>query len=112
METKKHIKKALFALFIAAALVGAGYGISPALNGIDHPATAVTKTSDIPMVPANFSDLAEKVRPGVVNIQVVKTVKNAGFGVPFPFSLRDAIPCVKKVFWQRSSIPLTISFLI
>jgi len=37
------------------------------------------------MVPANFSDLAEKVRPGVVNIQVVKTVKNAGYGVPFPF---------------------------
>ena len=39
------------------------------------------------MVPANFSDLAEKVRPGVVNIQVVKTVKNAGFG--FPHSFRD-----------------------
>jgi serine protease Do len=37
------------------------------------------------MVPTNFSDLAEKVRPGVVNIQVVKTVKNAGFGGPFPF---------------------------
>jgi len=27
------------------------------------------------MVPASFSDLAEKVRPGVVNIQVVKKVK-------------------------------------
>jgi len=37
------------------------------------------------MVPANFSDLAEKVRPGVVNIQVVKTVKNAGFGFPNAF---------------------------
>ncbi len=38
------------------------------------------------MVPANFSDLAEKVRPGVVNIQVVKKVKNAGVrfqGNPF-----------------------------
>jgi serine protease Do len=39
------------------------------------------------MVPANFSDLAEKVRPGVVNIQVVKKVKNIGFrnfpGNPF-----------------------------
>ena len=35
------------------------------------------------MVPANFSDLAEKVRPGVVNIQVVKKVKNVGFA-PFP----------------------------
>jgi serine protease Do len=35
--------------------------------------------SDTPLVPANFSDLAEKVRPGVVNIQVVKKVKNIGF---------------------------------
>jgi serine protease Do len=32
------------------------------------------------MVPANFSDLAERVRPGVVNIHVVKKVKNVGFG--------------------------------
>jgi serine protease Do len=32
------------------------------------------------MVPANFSDLAEKVRSGVVNVQVVKKVKNIGFG--------------------------------
>ena len=39
------------------------------------------------MVPANFSDLAEKVRSGVVNIQVVKTVKNAGFA--FPHGSRD-----------------------
>ena len=85
METKKRIKKTLFALVIAAALVGAGYGISPAVNIIDHPAAAVTKTSDIPMVPANFSELAEKARPGVVNIQVVKPVKNAGVGFPYPF---------------------------
>ena len=31
------------------------------------------------MVPGNFSDLAEKVRAGGVNIQVSKKVKNAGF---------------------------------
>jgi serine protease Do len=31
------------------------------------------------MVPANFSELAEKVRAGVVNIQVSKKVKNIGF---------------------------------
>ncbi|MGZ3495825.1 MAG: DegQ family serine endoprotease, partial [Thermodesulfobacteriota bacterium] len=36
--------------------------------------------SETPMVPANFSELAEKVRPGVVNIQVVKKVKNIDFG--------------------------------
>jgi len=85
METKKHIKKALLALVMAVALVGAGYGMSSAVKTADHSAAAAAKTSDIPMVPANFSELAEKVRPGVVNIQVVKTVKNAGFGVPFPF---------------------------
>jgi serine protease Do len=87
METKKHIKKIILALVMAAALVGAGYRMSPAVKIADHPAAAVTKNSDIAMVPANFSDLAEKVRPGVVNIQVVKTVKNADFG--FPFSSRN-----------------------
>jgi serine protease Do len=80
METKKHIKKTLLALVMATALVGLGYGIAPAVKGNDIPAPAVVKSSDTPMVPANFSELAEKVRPGVVNIQVVKTVKNAGFG--------------------------------
>jgi serine protease Do len=34
------------------------------------------------MVPANFSELAAKVRPGVVNIQVVKKVQTAGMGMP------------------------------
>src|SRR5512136_555991 len=85
METKKSIKKTLLALVMAVALVGAGYGMSSAVKAADQPTAAVAKTSDIAMVPANFSDLAEKVRPGVVNIQVVKTVKNAGFGFPNAF---------------------------
>jgi serine protease Do len=85
MEAKKSIKKTLLALVVAVALVGAGYGMSSAVKAADQPAAAVTKVSDIPMVPANFSDLAERVRPGVVNIQVVKTVKNAGFGFPNAF---------------------------
>ncbi len=42
--------------------------------------SSATTVSETLMVPANFSDLAEKVRPGVVNIQVVKKVKNVGFG--------------------------------
>ena len=85
METKKRVKKVLLALVMAIALVGLGYGIAPAVKSNDVPAPAVVKSSDAPMVPANFSDLAEKVRPGVVNIQVVKTVKNAGFGFPNSF---------------------------
>lgn len=41
------------------------------------------------MVPANFSQLAEQAKPGVVNIQTVKTIKGGGrvfqhfFGSPF-----------------------------
>jgi serine protease Do len=50
---------------------------------LDTPARAET-----PMVPANFSQLAEKAKPGVVNIRTVKTVKGGGrvfrhfFGIP------------------------------
>ena len=51
--------------------------LSNLLTHTRHRRPAVSET---PMVPANFSDLAEKVRPGVVNIQVVKKVKNVDFG--------------------------------
>jgi len=85
METKKRVKKTLLALVMVTALVAVGYGIAPAVKSNDLSVIEIAKSPDPPMVPANFSDLAEKVRPGVVNIQVVKTVKNAGFGAPFPF---------------------------
>jgi serine protease Do len=34
--------------------------------------------SDVPMVPANFTELAESVKPGVVNIRTVRTIKGGG----------------------------------
>ncbi len=80
MEQKKRIKTILISLLMVGAMLGFGYGVSTAVK---HPDTAVSTgstVSETPMVPANFSDLAEKVRPGVVNIQVVKKVKNVGFG--------------------------------
>jgi serine protease Do len=80
MEQKKHIKTILISLLMVGAMLGGGYGVSTAFR---HPEPAVSTgstVSETPMVPANFSDLAEKVRPGVVNIQVVKKVKNVGFG--------------------------------
>ena len=41
--------------------------------------------SETPMVPANFSDLAEKVRPGVVNHPGGQESKERGLGIPnFP----------------------------
>ena len=80
MEQKKHFKLILIALLMAGAMVGFGYGLSSAVKSSDLPALTESTVSESPMVPANFTDLAEKVRPGVVNIQVVKKVKNVDFG--------------------------------
>jgi serine protease Do len=80
MEQKKHFKTILIALLLVGSILGFGYGMSTAIKPSDTPTASVSTVSETPMVPANFSDLAEKVRPGVVNIQVVKKVKNVGFG--------------------------------
>jgi serine protease Do len=80
MEQKRHFKTILIALLLVGSILGFGYGISTAVKPSDTPAASVSALSETPMVPANFSDLAEKVRSGVVNIQVVKKVKNVDFG--------------------------------
>jgi serine protease Do len=80
MEQKKHFKKIVIALLMVGALVGFGYGVSTAVKHSTTPNSTVVTNSDIPMIPANFSELAEKVRSGVVNIQVVKKIKNIDFG--------------------------------
>jgi serine protease Do len=81
MENKKRIKKMLVALVMGGALVGLGYGMSPAVKSMEAHASAAVKGSSAPMVPASFAEIAEKARSGVVNIQVVKTVKNVRFGL-------------------------------
>jgi serine protease Do len=80
MEQKKHLKKIIIALLMVGALVGFGYGVSTAVKSSTTTNSTVVTNSDIPMIPANFSELAEKVRPGVVNIQVAKKIKNINFG--------------------------------
>jgi serine protease Do len=55
---------------------------------VPSPASAAKDGGTI-MVPASFTDLAEKARPGVVNIRTVKTMKDGGrvfrhfYGNPF-----------------------------
>ena len=88
MKTKKNIKIVLIALLLAGAVAGFGYGMTATAKTGEAKADATAAVSaGSPMVPGNFSDLAEKVRLGVVNIQVSKKVKNAGFerskGNPF-----------------------------
>ena len=75
-----NLKRYLLAPVLVSVLLGTGYGISKAVKAPDAGATPPSKSADVPMVPANFSELAEKVRPGVVNIQVVKKIKNVAFG--------------------------------
>jgi serine protease Do len=78
MERKtRRIKTALVLLVICAFLVS---GFQTVTASKDEP---------VRMIPESFSDLAEKVRPSVVNIRVSKNVKAGGpvvhrfFGHPF-----------------------------
>lgn len=51
--------------------------------------TGMAESEQVPMVPANFTQLAEEAAPGVVNIRTVRTIKGGGrvfrhfFGEPF-----------------------------
>jgi len=100
MDQKKTFRIVLITLVLVGLTVGFGYGISRAVKTSDSSAPVLSKSSDVPiMVPGNFTELAEKARPGVVNIQTVKTIKGGGrvfrhfFGNPFggqsPFSGRQ-----------------------
>jgi serine protease Do len=91
MEKQKRFKTGLITVVLAIAVLGIGYGMSTAVKSVQQPAAAISKSmpnnAEVPMIPANFSALAERVRPGVVNIQVVKKVQNVGFAMPnFPGS--------------------------
>ncbi|MDP1993231.1 MAG: hypothetical protein Q8K00_19610, partial [Syntrophales bacterium] len=88
MKPRRNFKIVVIALLLAGAVAGFGYGMTATgKTGEAQAASTLAVSAGSPMVPGNFSDLAEKVRTGVVNIQVSKKVKNAGFegfrGNPF-----------------------------
>lgn len=78
MKKPKGVTRIIFVLLMAGGLLALGPQNSPA-----------ERDNDIPMVPGNFSQLAEQARPGVVNIRTVKTISGGGpvfrhfFGNPF-----------------------------
>ncbi len=85
MEQKKRFKTIFIALILFGAMLGVGLGVAAAVRHSETAGSAGPVLSEAPMVPANFSELAEKVRPGVVNLQVVKKIRNVGLGFPnFP----------------------------
>ena len=83
MKAKKLFGFILIGLFLTGSVLGIDYGMSAAAKS----AATASAISGTQMVPANFSELAEKVRSGVVNIQVTRKVSNAAFrnfpGNPF-----------------------------
>ncbi len=87
MKPKNIIRTILVGLVLTGLVIGVGYGMSAAPKAPAPTAAPDTFISSTQMIPANFSELAEKVRPGVVNIQVTKKVNNAQFrgfqGNPF-----------------------------
>ncbi len=78
MKQAINFTRYILVLVMVGLLIGAGLQVATASE--DSPAR---------MIPANFSELAEKARPAVVNIRTVKTVKGGGpvfrhfFGNPF-----------------------------
>jgi len=93
MERIKRFKKMMIILVMIGALTGTGFGVSHAVRHSNAAVSPEPAISQPIMVPATFSDLAEKVRPGVVNLQVVKKIKNIGMSSRnfpgFPFGDKD-----------------------
>jgi serine protease Do len=80
MEHKNRFKSIIIALAIVGVLTGVGLGVSVAVKPSVPAVSTEAPLAQPPMIPASFSTLAEKVRPGVVNIQVIKKVKNVDLG--------------------------------
>jgi len=78
MKQAINFTRYILVLAMVGLLIGAGLQVATA-----------SEDSPVRMIPANFSELAEKARPAVVNIRTVKTVKGGGpvfrhfFGDPF-----------------------------
>ena len=80
MEKGKRFRTTFVALLLVGSMLGFGYGMSAVVKHDVPPAASAATVSEPQMIPASFTDLAKIVRPGVVNIQVVKKVKNVDFG--------------------------------
>lgn len=69
------------------------------LAGLLAAPSAFARTT--PMVPASFADLAKEARPGVVNIQTVKTIKGGGRVFQHFFGS----PTATSPDWKTFSVP-------
>jgi serine protease Do len=79
MKINTKIGIFIISCLVAVSLAELGYSTSPSVKPAS-PGKIAAYAPALPMVmvPANFSDLAEKVKHGVVNVQVNKKVKISG----------------------------------
>jgi serine protease Do len=92
MKSIKAIKFSVIVFLLSGIIAGIGYGMFPSKGAAEPSAgTAADTATIVPMVPGNFSELADRVRSGVVNIQVTRKVSNADYPMfrGNPFGNRD-----------------------
>ncbi len=90
MKGKKDRKT--FVMFLLAFLIGffvvsfvevLRSSFAPTVLGPDVQVASAVSTGEISRTPSSFADLAEKLKPAVVNISTTKTVRGGGFRSPF-----------------------------
>jgi serine protease Do len=91
MKTAKRGRKT-FIMFLLAFLIGffvvsvvevLRSSFAPSGPGPDVQVASAVSTGDVARAPLSFADLAEKLKPSVVNISTTKTVRGGGFRSPF-----------------------------
>ena len=91
MRTEKKGRKT-FIMFLLAFLIGffvvsfvevLRSSFAPSAPGPDVQVVSAVSTVEIPRTPMSFADLAEKLKPSVVNISTTKTVRGGGMRSPF-----------------------------
>ncbi len=91
MKSAKSSRKT-FIMFLLAFLIGffvvsvvevLRSSLAPSGPGPDVQVAAAVSTGEISRTPLSFADLAEKLKPCVVNISTTKTVRGGGFRSPF-----------------------------
>lgn len=91
MKREKRGRKT-FIMFLLAFLIGffvvsvvevLRSSFAPSGPGPDVQMASAVSTGDVMRTPISFADLAEKLKPAVVNISTTKTVKSGGVRSPF-----------------------------
>jgi len=91
MKTENKGRKT-FIMFLLAFLIGffvvsvvevLRSSFAPSGPGPDVQVASAVSTGDVSHAPFSFADLAEKLKPSVVNISTTKTVRSGGFRSPF-----------------------------